>query len=154
MTISIATSQIAPARRGAITPAAARLALLAIIAAAVIAGFTATNLAATAAAISHDGAALTRLMRFMAALKSLIALGAAAAVLWRLGAAISLPWFAAYALTCGAMSAGPGLIWGMAHVGLGALLLHGGLFATILLFWRDPAVSRRLAELLAARRQI
>jgi hypothetical protein len=153
MTISIATSRIAPAR-SAIAPAAARLGLLAIIAAALIAGFTATGFIATATAIAHDGAALTRLMRFMAALKGGIALAAAAAVLWRLNAAISLPWFAAYALACGAMSAGPGLIWGMAHVGLGALLLHGGLFATILLFWRDPAVSRRLAEILAARRPI
>jgi hypothetical protein len=152
MTISIATNSIAPAR-SAITPSAARLALLAIIAAALIAGFTFTAGTATATAIAHDGAALTRLMRFMAALKSLIALGAAAAVLWRLGAAISLPWFAAYALACGAMSAGPGLIWGMAHVGLGALLLHGGLIGAILLFWRDPAVSTRLGEMLAARRQ-
>jgi hypothetical protein len=78
-------------------------------------------------------------------------MAASAAVLWRLGAAISLPGFVAYAVTCALMAAGPGLIWGMAHIGLGALLLHGGLFATILLIWFDPAVSARLAGILATR---
>jgi hypothetical protein len=151
MTISITTNAITPARSAIVSPAAVRFALVTIIVAGLIAGFTATGGSATATAIAHDGAALTRLMRFMAALKALIAIGAAAAVLWRLGAAISLPWFAAYAVTTGAMAAGPGLIWSMAHIGLGALLLHGGLFSTILLFWRDPAVSTRLGEMLAVR---
>jgi hypothetical protein len=50
------------------------------------------------------------------------------------------------------MAAGPGLIWGMAHIGLGAILLHGGLFATIILFWRDPAVGAQLARIVDRRR--
>jgi hypothetical protein len=40
----------------------------------------------------------------------------------------------------------------MAHVATGAALLHAGLFATIVLLWRDPAVGARLASLVAARR--
>jgi hypothetical protein len=88
----------------------------------------------------------------MAVLKAAIAVGAAAAVYWRLGAAVSLPWLAAYGVAGGAMAAGPGVIWAMAHVGLGALLLHGGLFATILLLWRDPATASRLEGVLGRRR--
>jgi hypothetical protein len=41
----------------------------------------------------------------------------------------------------------------MVHVALGALLLHGGLIGTILLFWRDKAVGSRLAALVAVRRE-
>ena len=51
------------------------------------------------------------------------------------------------------MAAGPGLIWGMVHLRLGALLLHGGLIALVVLLWRDGATSQRLAELVAARRR-
>jgi hypothetical protein len=107
---------------------------------------------ASSLAVAHAGADLTRLLRFMAVLKAAIAVGAAAAVYWRLGAAVSLPWLAAYGVAGGAMAAGPGVIWAMAHVGLGALLLHGGLFATILLLWRDPATASRLEGVLGRRR--
>jgi hypothetical protein len=145
------TTPIAPARGAIFTPTLLRAGMLAIIAAALVAGFAATGTQATQLAILHDGPALTRLMRFMAALKAVMVMAASAAVLWRLGAAISLPRFAAYAVTCTSMAAGPGLIWGMAHIGLGALLLHGGLFATLLLIWFDPAVSARLAGIIATR---
>jgi hypothetical protein len=141
-----------PARAGVWSTGLARPGLLLVIAAALAAGYLATGGTATAAAVAHDGAALTRLMRFMAALKGALALGATAAVFWRLGAAVTFPWFTAYALACAAMAAGPGLIWGMAHVGLGALFLHGGLLASILLLWRDPVVGNRLAALVDARR--
>jgi hypothetical protein len=40
----------------------------------------------------------------------------------------------------------------MAHVAAGAVLLHAGLLATVVLLWRDPAVGQRLASLVAARR--
>jgi hypothetical protein len=136
----------------AVSPAMSRAVLLAVITIAFVAGFHATSAPASAAFIAHDDAALTRLMRFMAVVKAGLALAACAAVLWRLGTAITLARFAAYAVSGGAMVAGPGLIWGMAHVGLGALLLHGGLIATVLLLWRDPAVGSRLAALVAARR--
>jgi hypothetical protein len=149
----ITTTLIAPARAAIFTPTILRAGMLTIMTAGLIAGFLATGTRATDLAILHDGAELTRLMRFMAAIKLVIAVAGAAAVLWRLGVAISLPRFAAYAVTCAAMAAGPGLIWDMSHVGLGALLLHGGLLATIVLVWRDPAVGARLADMVAARRQ-
>jgi hypothetical protein len=88
----------------------------------------------------------------MAVLKAVMAAGAAGAVLWRLGSPVTLPWQAAYATACAAMAAGPGLICGMAHVAIGAALLHGGLLATVLLLWRDPAVGARLSAIVAARR--
>jgi hypothetical protein len=50
------------------------------------------------------------------------------------------------------MAAGPVLIWGMVQVGAGALLLHAGLLASLLLLWRDPVVGARLAALVAKRR--
>jgi hypothetical protein len=152
MTTAATTTAAAPPQAGTISPTLVRAALLLIIATALLAGFFATGGPATTAAVAHDGAALTRLMRFMAVLKAALAVGAAVAVLWRLGAAITLPWFAAYALAAAGMAAGPGLIWGMVHVGTGALLLHGGLFASILLLWRDPVVGERLGALVTARR--
>jgi hypothetical protein len=148
----ITTTPIAPARATIVSPTILRVGMLTIMTAGLMAGFLGTGTEASNLAILHDGADLTRLMRFLAAIKLVLAIAAAAAVLWRLGVAISLPWFAAYAVTCAAMAAGPGLIWDMSHVGLGALLLHGGLFATVILVWRDPAVAARLADMVAARR--
>jgi hypothetical protein len=123
-----------------------------ILLASLLLGYFATSPAATLAAVQRDGADLTRLMRFMAGLKAMLAIGATAGVVWRLAAPVSLPWFAAYAVAGAAMAAGPGVIWGMAHVGAGALLLHGGLFATVLLLWRDPAVGSSLAAMVERRR--
>jgi hypothetical protein len=146
-------SSNAPARGAVFTPATIRAGLLAVIAVSAIAGYFATASQASHLAMAHDGAALTRLMRFMAVIKAGMAVAVSAAVLWRLGATITLPWFIGYATSCAAMAAGPGLIWGMAHIGLGALLLHGGLLISIVLVWRDPAVSALLANSVAARRQ-
>ncbi|MBA3811063.1 MAG: hypothetical protein H0X27_05355, partial [Caulobacteraceae bacterium] len=42
--------------------------------------------------------------------------------------------------------------WNLTQVAAGAVLLHAGLIACILLLWRDPAVAPRLAALVAARR--
>jgi len=130
-----------------------RIALAAILCAAALLGTFTTAPAATAAAIAHDGESLTRLMRFMAGLKAAMALAAAASLFWRLGSPVRLSWYAAYAASTAAMAAGPGLIWGMVHIGLGALCLHGGLLATILLLWRDPATAARLAGMVTARRR-
>jgi len=131
-----------------IEPAASRIILLLSLATAGAAGVLSAASPASSLAIVHAGADLTRLLRFMAVLKAAIAVTAAAAVFWRLGAAVSLPWLTAYGVAAAAMAAGPGVIWAMAHVGLGALLLHGGLFATILLLWRDPATAGRLSAIL------
>lgn len=133
-------------------PGMSRGLVLAAIVVSGAAGLLVTDGTISSQVVSQAGADLTRLMRFMAALKGLMALGAAFAVLWRLGAAVTAPRLSAYALACGAMAAGPGLIWSMVHVGLGALLLHGGLLATVLLLWRDPAVAMRLDAVLRRRR--
>jgi hypothetical protein len=87
----------------------------------------------------------------MAVLKLLFAGAATAAVMWRLGAPISATRWIGYAFAAGAAWAGPGLIWGLAHIALGALLLHGGLIATAMLVWRDPATRARLSEIIARR---
>ena len=135
------------------SPAAARLSIIVVIGAAVLVSLSVTPGEASRLATAQAGADLVRLMRFMAALKGLMAACAAAAVLWRLAVPVSPGWLAAYALACGAMVAGPGLIWSMTLVGTGALLLHGGLLATIVLLWRDPQVVQRLDGLLIARRR-
>ncbi len=147
---SLSTVSGAP-RAAAFSPALARGLLLMVIAAAVAASAIAAAAPASSAAAAHAGADLIRLLRFMAVLKAAIAVGAGAAVFWRLGAAVTLPWFCAYAAACGAMAAGPGVIWAMVHVGLGAALLHGGLLAVILLLWRDPGTSGRLQAILLRR---
>ncbi len=134
----------------AVSPGVFRAVLLVVMTIAFLAG---CHFNGGPAAAAHAGDALTRLLRFMAVVKAGIALAACAAMLWRLGAAITLPWFTAYAVSAAAMAAGPGLIWGMVHVGLGAMLLHGGLIGTILLFWQDKAVGDRLAAVVAARRE-
>jgi uncharacterized membrane protein YuzA (DUF378 family) len=116
-------------------------------------GLMATGNGDTAQAVTGAGADLTRLLRAMAAIKAVMAIAAGAAIAWRLRDPAPLPILAAYAAACAAMAAGPGLIWGMVHVGAGALLLHGGLAAALVLLWRDPAVGRRLAIRVAARRR-
>ena len=141
------------ARAGLATPLARRAALLAIVGLAAIAGFAATGRDQTAAAIAVTGADFARLMRFMTVVKLLFAATATAGLLWRLGSPASWPRFTSYAIAAALMAAGPELIWGMVHLRLGALLLHGGLAALVVLLWRDPATGRRVAELVAARRQ-
>ena len=105
-----------------------------------------------AAAVDEAGGDLTALLRAMAALKALMAAGLIAAVLWRLGAPVGVPRLTGYGMASAAMAAGPPLIWSMAHVGLGALLLHGGLLAGLLLLWFDPATATRLSAALVRRR--
>jgi hypothetical protein len=128
-------------------------AMVVLIAAAAVVGFAVTNAQTSAAAVAEAGADLVRLMRGMALIKLSMAALAGGAVLWRLLAApIRAGWFAAYAVACAAMAAGPGLIWHMDAVRTGAALLHGGLLAAVILVWRDAAVDARLAEIIAARR--
>jgi hypothetical protein len=137
---------------GGVSPAMARTILAVAILAALTAGALATGPDAVSRAAAAAGPDLTRLLRAMAALKAVMAAGAVAAMVWRLGSAVTLPWLAGYAAAAGAMAAGPALIWGMAYVGIGAALLHGGLLASVLLLWRDPAVGTRLSAIVAARR--
>lgn len=106
----------------------------------------------SASAVAAAGDDLTRLLRAMAALKLLFVAAATAAILWRLRAPIGPAWLAAYAITAAAMAAGPGLVWTMTHVGLGAALMHLGLLGSLVLLWRDPATGQLLAAALARRR--
>ena len=135
----------------AVSPNLTRGAILVVMAGAATAGLWATSAVASRDAVAAAGADLTYLLRFMAALKGGLALAAAAALVWRLSAAVSPLRFAAYAGAAACMVAGPGLVWGMAHVGLGALLLHGGLAATAALLWFDPGSAELLDRILSLR---
>jgi len=151
---SPASSTTAPADTSTLSPAMARALLVLVTAVSVAAGLLATGTEASASAIALAGGELTHLLRAMALLKVVMAAGMAAAVLWRFGSPVRLVWWAAYAVTCAGMAAGPGLIWQMAYVRSGALLLHAGLFAALILLWRDPAVGARLSTMVAARRAV
>jgi hypothetical protein len=142
----------APAGTSMLSPAMAGALLVLVTAASAAAGLLVTGTQASATAIALAGADLTHLLRAMALLKVAMAIGMAAAVLWRLGSPVTLAWWAAYALACAGMAAGPGLIWQMAYVRTGALLLHAGLFAALILLWRDPTMGARLGTMVAARR--
>jgi len=131
---------------------AARAVFVSLIAGALVLGVWATGRQETGLALAQAGTDWANLLRAMAVLKAAMAVGASGAVIWRLGSATGPIWLSAYVLAGTAMMAGPGLIWGLVHVGLGALLLHAGLAATILLLWRDPQVTARLTHLIAARR--
>jgi len=141
-----------PTARGRLSPSSARLILVLVACAAIAASAAATGSAASSRAVAEAGPDLTRLLRAMAGIKMLLAGLAAVAVYWRLGAATGVLRLAGYAAACGAMAAGPAFIWDMAHVGAGALLLHGGLLATILLLWRDPGTAAVLDRAIATRR--
>jgi len=140
-----------PSRAGFAAPFVARALLMAVIGLAFAGGMLATDSAKTARLIAGEGGDWANLLRAMAGLKMLIAGAASAAVLWRLGAPISATRWSAYALAAAAAWAGPGLIWGLAHIPLGAVLLHGGLIALAMLIWRDPATGARLSEIIARR---
>ena len=136
----------------AVSTGMARALFLLIVCVAFTTGFLAIGAEAASRAASQAGVDLTRLLRGMVVLKAMMAAGATAGVLWRFAAPVKPLRFAAYAIACGAMWAGPGLIWSMARIGTGALLLHGGLLACVMLLWRDPAVGARLAAMVTARR--
>lgn len=135
-----------------VSPRFSQSLVLAAVVVAALAGLLATDVATAARAAARAGEGLSRLLRAMAAIKALMAMGALAGVLWRLESSVGPRRLAAYALTCAAMAAGPGLIWSLANLGLGAALLHLGLIGSLVLLWRDPETTRRLAATLAARR--
>ena len=125
---------------------------------AMVAGATLAALATPAEQVAYAaqsaGPELTRLLRAMAGLKLTFGAALLAAAYWRLAVPAAAWWLAGYAVAGAATVAGPVLIWDMAHVGLGALLLHGGLLAGALLLWRDPAMCSRLAAVVSRRRAI
>lgn len=124
-----------------------------VVVAAAVAGFLATDAGAAHTAAEQAGADLMRLMRAMAAIKAAMAAAAVEAVFWRLARPANSLRLATFALASAAMVAGPGLIWQMAHVGLGALLLHAGLASTIIVLWRDPTVAKAMDDIVKRRSQ-
>ncbi|MEM1149765.1 MAG: hypothetical protein AAGI03_04300 [Pseudomonadota bacterium] len=104
-----------------------------------------------AAAVDAAGADLTRLLRGMAAIKALLAVALLAGVAWRLSAPVSALTLSAYGTAAFAMGSGLVLTWSMVSLGLGAVLLHAGLFGGLILFARDKAVGQRLNALLLRR---
>ncbi len=110
-----------------------------------VAGVLATPGTLAHAAVAQAGPELTRLLRTMAVLKLALVGGAAAFVWWRLRFPARPVLAASYAAALAMAAAAPGLIWGMAHVVPGAVLMHGGLVLLAVLFWRDegsPAILR------------
>jgi hypothetical protein len=147
------TRSMASARRdwaSAGSPMLFRALIILALAAGAAAGLMASRLGVLVRTV--DDADLARLLRAMAAIKALMAAGVVAGVWWRLGGSVTWSWFLAYAAAAGSMAAGVALVWSLAHLGAGALLLHGGLLASIVLLWRDPVLAARLAALVAARR--
>ncbi len=147
------TPQNVGRRAAAWSPAAARAAVLLVVLAAAVAGFMATDAQTVARTMALDPE-LARLLRAMAVLKMAAAAAATAGIAWRLGSTATPGWLAAYALALAATWAGPGLIWDLAHLRLGALLLHGGLAGALVLLWRDPVAGARLAAIVDARRRV
>ena len=152
LTHAVTLSRTQRDRQRRLTPRLSRVGMALIVIAAIGLSFALTDALATSRAVANAGTDLTRLLRFMAVIKGAMALGAVGALFWRLGSDVSLGRFVAYGACCAGMVAGPGLIWGMVHVGLGALLLHGGLIVLLVLLWRDPVVPVRLEAALASRR--
>ncbi len=143
--VSTAPRRTAPALYG-------RSALAVAVALAVAAAFVAGHDAASARAVVIAGPELTRLLRFMAVLKGVCAAGAVALVWWRSGYPATLRVTMSYVAACLLMAAGPGLIWSMAHVALGAVLFHAGLALLLLVCWTDRASTEDLLAGLGAPR--
>ena len=115
-----------------------RAILVAALALGAIAGYAATSTTESAQAVANAGDELTRLLRAMALIKLALVAGAVWLADWRFRFPAHPALKAGYAISLAAMAAGPGLIWDMTHVAAGAVLLHGGLAAFLLLLWRDP----------------
>ena len=135
------------AGRAGARPLGARLALVGAVAGAGALGFL---LGGESAA----GSDLLVLMRFMAGVKAAMALGAVALVWWRMGAPMGRGMAAAYVVAAAVMAAGPGLIWDMQHVALGAVAVHGGLSALMVSGWLDRAAWSGLLGAAVARRRL
>jgi len=82
-------------------------------------------------------AQLVPLLRFMAVIKGAMAVGAAALAQWRLQGEAG-PWLKWSLLGATAlMMVAPGVIWGLNHIVLGALLFHAGLVVFLVAAARD-----------------
>ncbi len=107
-------------------------------------GFLATSPAATSASVHAAGRELEMLLRFMAVVKAGFALGLVSLAAWRLGFPAQPGIATAYLAACALMPAGAGLIWGLAHVVIGALLFHSGMILLIAVGWVDQETAGEL----------
>jgi len=123
-----------------------RTMLAAVVAVAAIAGFVATGEDASRRAVEAAGPELAHLLRMMAGLKVVLALGVVSLVDWRLRLPVSPGVAAAYLVGAGLVAVGPGLLWGLSHVALGAVLLHGGFALLLVLGCTDGGVRSRFAQ--------
>lgn len=135
-----------PSRADRAAPAVPyRAALVAVVAAATVAGFALAGGDAAAGAPQAADTELTRLLRMMALLKLSIVAGAAWLVDWRLRQPpVGAPVAAAYLAGLGLMAVGPGLIWSLTHLVLGAVLLHAGIALLLILACKDEDLRFRL----------
>jgi len=120
-----------------------RAILFAVVAVAAVAGFVATGQDSSRRAVEAAGPELAHLLRMMAGLKVLLALGAVALIDWRLRLPVGPRIASAYLVGAGLVAVGPGLLWGMSHVILGAVLLHGGFALLLALGCTDGGVRSR-----------
>ncbi len=82
-------------------------------------------------------AALSRLLRGMAAIKGGIAVAAIGAVLWRFGLPLSKGVAIGYLLGCCALAGATMLIWQLTLIPFAALLFHGAALGMLVMGWRD-----------------
>lgn len=106
------------------------------------AGFAVTDGEAARKAVQAAGPELARVLQLMALLKLTFVAAAFWLTDWRLRQPLSPALAAGYLGATVAMAAGPGLIWGMAHLVAGAVLLHGGLLAMLVLSCMDGGMWR------------
>jgi len=133
-------------RRHTLSPMALRAMLFGGVLIAGALGYISTNGEAASRAAIGAGEELTRLLRMMTLLKVALGAGALALVSVRFRFPISRPLAFSYVAAGTVMAAGPGVMWNMAHIGLGALLLHGGLASLFALAWIDGGTTWRLSR--------
>jgi hypothetical protein len=103
---------------------------------AVLAGLAGLVVGLSAGAPRMD-AELVPLLCFMAVIKGAMALGAAALAQWRLRRVASAWVVWALVGSTGLMMSAPGLIWGLTHLVIGAVLFHAGLLVFLVAAARD-----------------
>ncbi len=145
---TLSTSDIGPAftirTAGLDAHASWRTAACLIACVSAVLGFLATSPAATNAAVHAAGRDLEMLLRFMAVVKAGFALGLVSLAAWRLSFPASPGIATAYLTACALMPAGAGLIWGLSHVVIGALLFHSGMILLIAVGWVDQETTGEL----------
>ena len=96
--------------------------------------------------VANAGADLTRVLRFMVLLKGMLAIGMLGLVSLRFRFAIAPGLAFAYTAGSAVMAAGPGVMWNMADIGLGALLFYAGLAALFVLARIDEGARWRFGR--------